>query len=1244
MNSKRSYLDSLNAGRQRRPPTPIADLAHTLDTLGARLERPAPASERPAFRTDDRARITRPTPRDTYQDDLLARDMRQRMGASRHEATGSAVQELAQRIESARRQEESAAAIAKIAAELKSMREELRHQMTAGLHREFEALRGDIERAYAAAASGTQGIELSQELERLSDAIHSLAQRSDDRGVELLRRELDEVKGAVDHLAREETVLAVDRRWDKFDRRFDAFEERFSPEARLAGDPAVEALNTRLMEIAAAVDSLPESLSLRTLEDKVRTLAVAVDHFSRQQGDASPDSFALIEERLDEISRAIVASSLSLQSQPSQVEQFERIEARISSLARQIEELADDRPTGEVIDRINALSQRVDQMARRAEFPEQAVERLGEQIALIAGKLDSGFSAPDTEQVVSGLERRFSSLTDLLEKQQGDAFSRGEMLFRDLEARLDELTQRLEQPAHDAGATNSAIMSAIDARFDELARRFGQDAGPASAAIVGLESRLDDISTRLEKSTQQVAGIDPALIRSLEAQVAGLSAHLAKPGTALPDFEDIGPRLEQIEQSIAGSREQILESARLVAEETIRSIDGTKSESPAVAALATDLKALDALARRSDERNTRTFAAIHDTLLKIVDRLGTLETPGNEQEYEPMRDTGARTLVNAADTPSLEPYGEDDPLERYESDLLDVRAVKRSPAEAAAAAASAALADAGKAEIPAHAAGKKSMLGGLARKLSGKREASPVADRAIEDPAPEIPATYGDLDEPLDPKIANRPLEPGSGAPDLNAIMKRVRDEHGQPTKSGDSDAAKSDFIAAARRAAQAAAAEAETRKKGFDTLGAASTTGLGKFFRSHRKTALMAIGGVMIALAGLQLGKAFLADGATVATTAPSAPANEMAGSAADDIEMQAAVEAVDEDAVETAEATDEVRVIVPTDNVVAAIAPDALSDSAGTETLPEEIEQTPTLVEASTAIQSEQAGPTPIVVPVEAGPVPLREAAESGDAKAMFEIGSRFAEGRGTDADLAESAKWYERSAEAGFAPAQYRIGNYYEKGTGVERNVLKAKTWYQLAAEQGNASAMHNLAVLYAMGADGTTDNESAGRWFMRAAELGVKDSQFNLGILSAKGVGVPQSLEESYKWFALVAKSGDKDAAAKRDEVANALRPEQLQKARATAELWKPKPVVAEANDVSVPDSWTESNAQTASVDMKQAIRNIQLILNKNGYDAGTADGVMGAKTKSAIAAFQEANGMAPTGEVSEELVRLLLEKK
>ncbi|RVA71824.1 peptidoglycan-binding protein, partial [Mesorhizobium sp. M7A.F.Ca.US.006.04.2.1] len=78
---------------------------------------------------------------------------------------------------------------------------------------------------------------------------------------------------------------------------------------------------------------------------------------------------------------------------------------------------------------------------------------------------------------------------------------------------------------------------------------------------------------------------------------------------------------------------------------------------------------------------------------------------------------------------------------------------------------------------------------------------------------------------------------------------------------------------------------------------------------------------------------------------------------------------------------------------------------------------------------------------------------------------------------------------------------------------------------------------------------------------------------------------------------------------------------------------------------IPESWQDGAPQTtASIDMKKAVQNIQRILNKNGYDAGGADGKMGQKTKTAIMAFQTDNKMAATGEVDENLVKALLARK
>ena len=61
-------------------------------------------------------------------------------------------------------------------------------------------------------------------------------------------------------------------------------------------------------------------------------------------------------------------------------------------------------------------------------------------------------------------------------------------------------------------------------------------------------------------------------------------------------------------------------------------------------------------------------------------------------------------------------------------------------------------------------------------------------------------------------------------------------------------------------------------------------------------------------------------------------------------------------------------------------------------------------------------------------------------------------------------------------------------------------------------------------------------------------------------------------------------------------------------------------------------------------MTKAIQNIQRILNKNGYDAGGADGKMGQKTKTAIMAFQTDNKMPATGTIDEKLVKALLARK
>ena len=201
-----------------------------------------------------------------------------------------------------------------------------------------------------------------------------------------------------------------------------------------------------------------------------------------------------------------------------------------------------------------------------------------------------------------------------------------------------------------------------------------------------------------------------------------------------------------------------------------------------------------------------------------------------------------------------------------------------------------------------------------------------------------------------------------------------------------------------------------------------------------------------------------------------------------------------------------------------------------------------------------------------------PLQAAAQRGDARAQFELGVRYAEGRGgLSRDLKLAAQWLAKAAEQGVATAQYRLGSLYEKGLGVERNAEHARSLYEKAASAGNARAMHNLGVLFVQNGDGWPDYASAAAWFRKAAEYGVRDSQFNLAVLYARGMGVEQNLMQSYMWFAVAAAQGDPEATKKRDEVAARLDARGLATAKSMAEAFKPKDLSRDVNESEPPRS-------------------------------------------------------------------------
>ncbi|NZD49134.1 peptidoglycan-binding protein [Rhizobium leguminosarum] len=1123
-----------------------------------------------------------------------------------------------------------------IAQALVNLRQDLKRDISEGVTREMNALRAELREIKTNAGDGRFADDMRADMGRLAHSITQLTGRSVAPEATGLREDFEELRSLMDGLAREDSLRHMENRWDGFENRLAALDTEGLQEELVS-------LAYRLDDIKRHIGGMGESPAVRALEDKLISIATAMEHFGNmiQPHDrVMSEQFAAMDMRLDEISRAIAASGRTATANDPGL--MQRLENRLSALADQIDLMSHDaanrvNPADELAMRLEALTGRVEEMTKA--------------------------------EATSRLDERLEHLSYLLERTQETAPQ------PDLTGTLSDISRKID------ALENGAVNDVLAQRLDHLARRIDemayQQQAPAPAAVVDdsaflrLEGRLSDIAARLEESTS-AAPTDPRALKNLEDQIANLSALMSAPRESAAIPPELDQRMGAIEDYMATSDEYIIEAARQAAEAVVEAYSrhgGPQGVMPAadmsaLTALAEDLRHLEDLSRDSEERTHKTFQALHETLVHIADRLDGMEDRGRPLAQMPVADVDFDVdpyalMVAEADvnrTPAAVPAAKASPVIR----TAEVAAEAAAPAQAAAMSGTSAIAIEAatrttEAATAAQAPAKASLLASLGKRLlPGKKAESRATERPMIDPAPSIDPT-----DVVPTDAANELLEPGSGAPDVKKILERVRASQsaarGKP--AGETDRA--DYIAAARRAAQAAAMEVDANpkqaaskaeKKGAtaDKAGKASDkTGRTSAFSRYRRPILLAVGAVLLAIMAFPLARTL-----TSGERAPQPPAEVSALTGAAENPAPALPEATPAQPDAAALGTTAAEAVPP---AAEQAQPEATPPVAGehlTDMVPLDGEGAATLAPpAPSGAAQETSGfvpaPAPqaaITIPDTVQPKSLADAASSGDALALFEIGARYSDGRnGMTVDQKQAASWYQLAADKGFAPAQYRLGSMYEKGNGVERDITKAKAFYEQAANQGNASAMHNLAVLYASGALGQQDYATAASWFTKAANLGITDSQFNLAILCARGNGVPADLEESYKWFAIAAKGGDKDAAQKRDEVAKAMKPDQLERARAKADLWKPEPVDHRTNAIDIPDEWAGTGAKTASVDMKKAVRNIQAILNNNGFDAGVPDGEMGAKTVTAIKNFQKSVGQEPDGRVTDATVKALLER-
>ena len=149
------------------------------------------------------------------------------------------------------------------------------------------------------------------------------------------------------------------------------------------------------------------------------------------------------------------------------------------------------------------------------------------------------------------------------------------------------------------------------------------------------------------------------------------------------------------------------------------------------------------------------------------------------------------------------------------------------------------------------------------------------------------------------------------------------------------------------------------------------------------------------------------------------------------------------------------------------------------------------------------------------------FRKAAESGYAKAQFNLGLCYETGNGVELDYAEAVKWFRKAAEQNLSKAQYELARCLDEGMGCERNYEEAVYWYQKAAEQDHPASQYYLGVYY----EKKDDMKSAFHWYKKSAEQKYVKAMRSLGQCYAKGKGCTKDLVEAAKWYRAAAEKGD-----------------------------------------------------------------------------------------------------------------------
>ncbi|PPD15922.1 MAG: hypothetical protein CTY25_04305 [Methylobacterium sp.] len=949
--------------------------------------------------------------------------------------------------------------------------------------------------------------------------------------IDAMRQQLDTLLERIEEMrgqAGRETV-PLQERIDQIAGRIESWHARPSEDTAL--------IRRDLASLAAAIESLSPQRLVGMVEDAVTT--VAEKSFGQHRNPLPERMLAPILEVQQEI-RDILGEMA--QSRAS-----DRLSQEVNLVARRLDDISrhstDPARIEDLLRETNAIKGLIGQAVRaqpleglafqmetlgrqlenfRAEpdrHAERAVMEVLQEIRDRLERLDPKAAFQSLEKrlaAISAIEHRLGALTGIERRLDEIARDVSRMAQEKQPLpQLDSIAERLERIDRVLDGTREQPLAAFDhlaEKIEKLETSLDRVHGPAASDE--LMAMLERLSARMAEAETRS---DSHALDALQHEISRLGAKIEMPSGAPAGLDDlqktVAALMSQFDLTRNDLREAAAEAAERAAREAIRSIARDETTDTLAAEglllLKRDLGEFKSAQTEADRRTRQTLEALHSTLETLAGRLGGMEAG------LPAPVT-ARMPANPPASPSA----------------MAPQSVMPPPPP-----------------MP------------VMPEATPMRVAEPAMKMAPAMPAPRGPAA---VETPED--TPDLPLEPGQrpGQPRPGEMAMA----NGAPVSTDP----RANFIAAARRAAQAAADQsqqvlsddkadkkaAKAARKAAKLVASVSADGTAKpsLVARARKPILLGLAALVFTLGAMKI----LLNRGGGEDNAPRPPVIERpASEPTEPAKPESVPERTGSIAVPAGEPAGKRATRLTDSSAIAQADPMTVGSITA--------EGTARPIETGRVALTELGRDTNIP-----GAERLRDAAIGGNVAAMFEIGTRLADGRGATRDARLAARWFEQAAAQGHAPSQYRLASLYREGRGVAKDAAIAFQWFDRAAAQGHVLAMHNAGVLLAEGVHGAPDYAGAALWFRRAAEHGVKDSQFNVAILFARGLGVNQDLGEAFRWFSLAAAQGDPDAGKKRDDIAGRLTKEQLAKERDRLKAFKPTAPNMNAND---PGTWDKS---------------------------------------------------------------------